>query len=475
MLKKVCMNINTPKALNALKSSIATAVVAYSLTGCGFLSASPTPQPAQLKLLAPATGTTVKPDEIIAIQGEYAGAAIAEVQLWVNGASDSMLEVRAGDPSLTLDWLPKTTGRQILYLEAYDQNKAVVARSDAIVLMVDAPTATPVPAPTIAPEPTAEPLSSPVAMAAAVTGTTTTSATGTLTATTATTGTTPLTGTAAPVTAPTTSAVAATGSPSLTVTTDSVNLRSGPGTNYALQGQLTQGQTATVVGKSADGTWWQIEAAGTTAWVFGELVQANAAAANVPVVKAPVLPTASPTVEGAATEVPATQVAIIEFTPAPSTSTSGTLSSTVAVTDTTASTVSSTVIAEATATPVAPAEEACGPGHPFWAATLNGNTQYEFCTPVPFEFVPGASADPDEMVIRWHIFGIKSLELRIDPSGDSCGTGSTGLRQQVQFTENNFRLNRRSFPPGGYKIGLWATLNNGRVQDWGELHFCGKG
>ncbi len=443
------MNINTPKALNALKSSIATAVVAYSLTGCGFLSASPTPQPAQLKLLAPATGTSVKPDEIIAIQGEYASAAIAEVQLWVNGASDSMLEVRAGDPGLTLDWLPKTTGRQILYLEAYDQNKAVVARSDAIVLMVDAPTTTPVPAPTTAPKPTASPLSSPVAMAAAVTDTT------------------PLTGTAAPVSAPTTSVVAATGSPSLTVTTASVNLRSGPGTGYALQGQLTQGQTATVVGKSADGTWWQIEAAGTTAWVFGELVQANATAARVPVVKAPVLPTASPTVEGAATEVPATQVAIIEFTPAPSTSTSGT--------DTTASTVSSTVIAEATATPVAPAEEACGPGHPFWAATLNGNTQYEFCTPVPFEFVPGASADPDELVIRWHIFGIKSLELRIDPSGDSCGAGSTGLRQQVQFTENNFRLNRRSFPPGGYKIGLWATLNNGRVQDWGELHFCGKG
>ena len=414
-----------------LKETLAAAVMLTSLSGCGFLNTTPTPQPAQLKMTAPATGSTLKADEIIAIRGEYSGNAIAEVHLWVNGASDSLLEVRPGDPNLALDWLPKTTGRQILYLEGYDKNRKVLARSDAIVLMVEAPTATPPAELTATPEPTIAALPSPVAMAAAVTTTTA------------------VTATAVTTQVLSTTAIAATTGPSVTITAASVNLRSGPGTTYEPQGQLLQGQTATVVGKSADGTWWQIKVEGKTAWVFGELILANAAASGVPVVQAPPAPTAAPTAEETATA-----VAIIEFTPLATTTTA--------------------VIAEATATAALPAADVCNDANPFWAAKLNNNTDYAFCTPVPFEFVPGGSADPDELVIRWNIFGIKSLELRIDPSGDSCGAGSTGLRQQVPFNENNFRLNRRSFLPGGYKIGLWATLNDGRVQDWGELHFCGK-
>ena len=438
---------------NAIKTIAAGTLLFTTLTGCGFLdTATPTPQPAQLRFTSPATGTTLKPDEIVAIQGEYFGAAIATVELWVNGASDSALEVRPRDPTLAVDWLPKTTGRQILYLEAYDQNKTVVVRSDAIVLMVDepVPTAAPEVIPTTPAEPTAESLPSPVAMAAAVTTTSViTAAVGT--------------------TSPTSTTVAPSSAASLTIATNSVNLRSGPGTTYAPQGQLTQGQTAPVVGKSADGAWWQISVDGKKVWVFGELVQANAAAASVAVVQAPPAPTGLPTPEAAATIVPieapaaaapavatppATVVGIIEFTPVP----------TVTVPEATAS----------SAPTVAPAEDACNDANPFWAARLNGNPQLEFCTPVPFEFVPGGSADPDEMVIRWHIYGIKSVELRIDPSGDTCGIGTTGRREQVAFQENNYRLNKRDFPAGGYKVGLWATLNNGRVQDWGELHFCGK-
>ena len=132
-----------------------------------------------------------------------------------------------------------------------------------------------------------------------------------------------------------------------------MNLRSGPGTAYEPQGQLIQGQTATVVGKSADGTWWQIKVAGKTAWVFGELVQANAAAAGVAVVPAPPAPTAAPTAETTATA-----VAIIEFTPVATTTT--------------------TVIAEATATAALPAADVCSDANPFWAAKLNNNPDYAF-------------------------------------------------------------------------------------------------
>jgi uncharacterized protein YgiM (DUF1202 family) len=223
----------------------------------------------------------------------------------------------------------------------------------------------------------------------------------------------------------------------LTITADVANLRTGPGTAYDRAGQLKQGQTADVIGASSDGQWWQISVDGEKVWVFGQLVQTNDAARSVAVVEAPPLPT----------PLPATATPLPTETPLP------------------------TAPPPPTSTPA----DACNPSNPYWAAKLNNNPDYTFCTPVPFEFVPNASPDPDELVIRWHIYGdITDLELRIDPSGDSCGRGSTGSRQKVSFKEDNFRLNRRFWPSGGYKIGLYATMADGRVQDWGELHFCGK-
>ncbi|MCS6849461.1 MAG: SH3 domain-containing protein [Anaerolineae bacterium] len=233
-----------------------------------------------------------------------------------------------------------------------------------------------------------------------------------------------------------------TAAPGITVINDFVNLRAGPGTNYDLVGRLNQGQTARVTGKSSDGRWWQVSVEGRTVWVSGQFVQANDAANDVGVAQAPPAPTLAPP-----TAAPPA-VAVAQSAPT----------------------------AELpTVTPAPPAEPDCNPSNPYWAAKLNNAPDYTFCTPVPFEFVPNASPDPDEMVIRWHIYGIKSLELRIDPSGDECGMGSRGLRQQVPFKMDNFRLNRRDWPLGGYKIGLFATLHDGRIQDWGELHFCGKG
>ncbi|WP_169238104.1 SH3 domain-containing protein [Candidatus Roseilinea sp. NK_OTU-006] len=237
--------------------------------------------------------------------------------------------------------------------------------------------------------------------------------------------------TATPVPSPT-------ATPGVTVSNDFVNLRAGPGTRYDLLGRLSRGQTARVTGKSSDGQWWQISVEGRTAWVLGQYVQANDAAQTVSPVEAPPLPTP----------------ALLKVAVAP----------TAAPTE-----------APPMPTPTVLAEPECNPSNPYWAATLNNAPDYTFCTPVPFEFVPNASPDPDELVIRWHIYGIQSLELRIDPSGDDCGMGSRGLRQPVPFKEDNFRLNRRDWPPGGYKIGLFATLHDGRIQDWGELHFCGKG
>jgi hypothetical protein len=40
---------------------------------------------------------------------------------------------------------------------------------------------------------------------------------------------------------------------------DDVNLRSGPGLNYAVEGKVAEGQIARVSGRSADGRWWRVE------------------------------------------------------------------------------------------------------------------------------------------------------------------------------------------------------------------------
>ena len=57
-----------------------------------------------------------------------------------------------------------------------------------------------------------------------------------------------------------------------------------PGTQYGVIGQLQNGATATVRGKSADGAWWQIDYASASTgvgWVNSSVVQPNSAAASV--------------------------------------------------------------------------------------------------------------------------------------------------------------------------------------------------
>jgi uncharacterized protein YraI len=68
---------------------------------------------------------------------------------------------------------------------------------------------------------------------------------------------------------------------------EAVRVRAGPGTNYDRVGLLTPGETAPVVGKNADASWWQIEYAGAEnglGWVTAEFVTFVGDPASVPVV-----------------------------------------------------------------------------------------------------------------------------------------------------------------------------------------------
>ena len=53
---------------------------------------------------------------------------------------------------------------------------------------------------------------------------------------------------------------------------NAINVRGGPGTNYNIIAGANEGETFAITGKSADGTWWQIDYQGQAGWVFGQLV-----------------------------------------------------------------------------------------------------------------------------------------------------------------------------------------------------------
>ena len=84
--------------------------------------------------------------------------------------------------------------------------------------------------------------------------------------------------------------------PQLTVKVATLNLRQGPGTNYAVIGKLTQGAQAAVIGRNAAGDWYQVRpTGGSTGWVTGApaLVQVTGDLTAVPIVSAPA-PAAKP-------------------------------------------------------------------------------------------------------------------------------------------------------------------------------------
>jgi len=72
------------------------------------------------------------------------------------------------------------------------------------------------------------------------------------------------------------------GSPVVTMIGD-MNVREGPGTDYARIGGAAEGETFAITGKSGDGEWWQISFDGESGWVYAPFVTA-ANAENVPTV-----------------------------------------------------------------------------------------------------------------------------------------------------------------------------------------------
>jgi uncharacterized protein YgiM (DUF1202 family) len=75
-----------------------------------------------------------------------------------------------------------------------------------------------------------------------------------------------------------------TAAPALVTVTADTNVFIGPGFDYPVLGSLKAGQTAVVVGRNVDHSWWQILFRGRAAWIPASVATPNAEARRAPVV-----------------------------------------------------------------------------------------------------------------------------------------------------------------------------------------------
>jgi serine/threonine-protein kinase len=74
------------------------------------------------------------------------------------------------------------------------------------------------------------------------------------------------------------------------------NLRAGPGTNYAVVGQIGPGETLQITGRNQDGTWWQVRTPGDTeGWIIANRVETSGPIDDVALIPTPTqAPTPTP-------------------------------------------------------------------------------------------------------------------------------------------------------------------------------------
>jgi uncharacterized protein YgiM (DUF1202 family) len=106
------------------------------------------------------------------------------------------------------------------------------------------------------------------------------------------------------------------------VNVSQLNIRVGPGVNYNVEKTLDQGAAVTLLGKSSDGNWYEVQLQdGSGGWVFSAYVITSANLANLPVMPAPIIvptATAAPTLASAgATALPSGSIPLTGATAVP--------------------------------------------------------------------------------------------------------------------------------------------------------------
>jgi uncharacterized protein YraI len=418
MMRKIEFPLNRTPIINGMLA----AVVVLTLVACSGANNKPT----TAVITSPIPNTEVMVGQDMMIQGQVNGQNIARVDVVVD--SKTHVSLPAADKAngvlsfpVQITWTTQIVGAHFVQLNVYGTDDKLIAKSDAVIFSTKPAPETPTP--TLAP-PTATAVPTTLAPTAVVTN--------------------------AVVPTATVAAVATVGAvtPTLTITNEFANVRSGPGTNYDLVGRLNQNDTAAVRGKalSSDGTWWQIVFAkgpNGLGWVRGDLVSVNSAAASVAVVAAPATPTSAP---------------------APPTSN--------------APTAAPTNVAAATAVPSGPV---CNASTPDWKGS---NPNYPFCGKQDptwgdpqGEFNVYDNGRDIPLYISWNLYGsnINQVTIHFDYDSKICGFDRKAQKtvNQVVPAAGRFDFNISQFPYGGtYKVYLLVNLTDGRTVQYGEKKLC---
>ncbi|MGQ9814346.1 MAG: SH3 domain-containing protein, partial [Candidatus Roseilinea sp.] len=358
-------------------------------------------------------------------------------------------------------WTPALAGTHVIQLNVYGPDDQLLVTSEPVIFTAQAGLAVPVPtaeaqappataAPAIPPTSTAVPTQQSPSTQADQPGSKIVSAqpvTSTPTNPNESAQPTPTSGAPA-ASAPTASVL---GQPSLTVAVDILNVRDGPGTNYTVIGQLTQGATAPVRGRSADGQWWQIgypAGPGGVGWVFAEFTQPSETARAVAVALAPPTPTSVP-ITVAATAA-ARQLAPALSTPTPEPSAYG----------------------GAPCTDSSPNWRGANPNYPFcvdqdvvWGDPEGDWAIYENGKSIPLS-------------ISWNLYGpnIDEIWLRFDSTDGVCPFNRPARAPiSLQFPQGaaSFHFNAGEYPDGAtFRVFLMIKLKDGRWVQFGDKRLC---
>lgn len=71
--------------------------------------------------------------------------------------------------------------------------------------------------------------------------------------------------------------------PIVTAAQNNINIRSGPGTGYAIVSVLPAGQSLEIVGRNADSSWWQVPLPTGFGWVAAKVTTASPVNENIPI------------------------------------------------------------------------------------------------------------------------------------------------------------------------------------------------
>ncbi|MBI3170291.1 MAG: hypothetical protein HYZ22_17545 [Chloroflexi bacterium] len=227
--------------------------------------------PNNLQIVSPADGTQYNlGDWVIVVSEVSVGGGASQVDLLVNGEV-----IRSDQPSQLVErgniqqpWRPAQPGTYLVQSRATGVDGSIL-ESNSVSIQVGDIDVTPIPAATtqVTPEITITPTFTP---------------TPTL------------------------------GPPIATATQDS-NCRFGPGSVYDITGYLLNGQSAPIVGRNVDSSWWVIQTeSGVKCWIWDDLVVVSGDTGNVPIVEAP--PTPTPTVPPLSAPVPVSPSGLLSCT-----------------------------------------------------------------------------------------------------------------------------------------------------------------